>query len=61
MEYTLGVDLGTTYTAAATARDGALEILELGTRSATVPSVVFLCDDGSVLTGEAAARRGVDD
>ncbi len=61
MGYTLGVDLGTTYTAAAIDRDGALEVIELGTRSAAVPSVVFLCEDGTVLTGEAAARRGVDD
>lgn len=34
---------------------------ELGTRTASVPSLVYLCDDGSVLTGEAAERRGADD
>ena len=61
MGYTLGVDLGTTYAAAATSLEGTLEIAELGTRSATVPSVVFLREDGSMLTGEAAARRGSDD
>ena len=60
----IGVDLGTTYTAAAVARAGdadAVEIVELGTRTASVPSLVYLCDDGSVLTGEAAERRGADD
>ena len=40
MTYSLGVDLGTTYTAAAISREGRLEIVELGTRGATIPSVV---------------------
>lgn len=58
MEYTLGVDLGTTYTAAAIAIGDRLEIVDLGTRSAVVPSVVYARDDGTLLTGEAALRRG---
>ena len=58
MGYVLGVDLGTTYTAAATYRDGRTETVSLGTRSLMIPSVVFLKEDGEFLTGEAAERRG---
>ncbi|MEM9513740.1 MAG: Hsp70 family protein, partial [Actinomycetota bacterium] len=58
MTYYLGIDLGTTYTAAATWRDGTARIVDLGTRSPVIPSVVFLRDDEEVLTGEAANRRG---
>ncbi|MBC3190530.1 Hsp70 family protein [Pseudonocardia sp. C8] len=57
MGYRLGVDLGTTFTAAAIARDGRVEMVTLGDRSAVVPSVVLLRADGSVLTGDAADRR----
>jgi actin-like ATPase involved in cell morphogenesis len=57
MAYFLGIDLGTTYTAAATERDGLVEALTLGNRTASVPSVVFLRDDGEILVGEAATRR----
>jgi actin-like ATPase involved in cell morphogenesis len=59
--YTLGVDLGTTYTAAAIRRGDRTEIVDLGTRSAAIPSAVFLREDGTVLTGEAAIRRGATD
>jgi molecular chaperone DnaK len=55
--YYLGVDLGTTFTAAAVWRDGRVDITNLGNRAATVPSVVLLRDDGSTLVGEAAERR----
>ncbi len=58
MTYFLGVDLGTTYTAAAIHRDGRTSTVDLGTRTAAVPSVVFLREDDTVLTGEAASRRG---
>lgn len=61
MAYSLGVDLGTTYTAAAIQRGDRLEIADLGTRSSMIPSVVYLREDGTVLTGEAAIRRGVTD
>jgi molecular chaperone DnaK len=59
MTYELGVDLGTTYTAAAVYRDGQVEIATLGDRSASVPSVVFLKEDETVLTGDAANRRAL--
>ena len=57
MGYQAGIDLGTTYTAAATSRDGRAQVFPLGTNAAAIPSVVLLRDDGTVLTGEAAARR----
>ncbi|MEY2465027.1 MAG: hypothetical protein QOH64_3165, partial [Acidimicrobiaceae bacterium] len=57
--YALGIDLGTTYSAAAVHRDGQAQIVSLGTRSAAIPSVVYLNDDHTVVTGEAADRRGV--
>ena len=59
MAYSLGIDLGTTYSAAATARDGRLEIFQLGERAATIPSIVVLRADGEVLTGDAAERRSL--
>ncbi|HEX6198255.1 MAG TPA: Hsp70 family protein [Jiangellaceae bacterium] len=58
MTYSLGIDLGTTFSAAATWRDERAEICSLGDRSASVPSVVLLRDDSSFLTGDAAHRRG---
>jgi molecular chaperone DnaK len=57
--YQLGVDLGTTYTAAAIHRDRKAEIVSLGDRAASIPSVVFLRSDEEILTGDAANRRGV--
>src|SRR5262245_24567999 len=61
MAYHLGIDLGTTYTAAAAERGGVVEALTLGNRSASVPTVVFLRDDGEILVGEAATRRATSD
>jgi actin-like ATPase involved in cell morphogenesis len=60
MTYHIGVDLGTTYTAAAVGRDGRAEAVTLGTRSVVVPSVVCLADD-QLLVGEPAARRAVSE
>lgn len=57
-DYWLGIDLGTTYTAAAVSRpNGTTEMLGLGTRSLMIPSVVLVRDDGEILVGEAADRR----
>jgi molecular chaperone DnaK len=61
MTYQLGIDLGTTFTAAAVFRDGQVQIASLGNRAATIPSVLFLREDGSVLVGDAADRRAVSD
>jgi actin-like ATPase involved in cell morphogenesis len=57
--YVLAVDLGTTYTAAAIAEDGHAEIVQLGTQSVGIPSVVVLRGDGMILTGEVAERRAL--
>ncbi|WP_370964387.1 Hsp70 family protein [Amycolatopsis sp. cg9] len=59
MNYPLGIDVGTTYTAAALWDDGRAQTVPLGDRANAVPSVLFLREDGAVLVGEAAARRGV--
>ncbi|MFQ5556457.1 MAG: Hsp70 family protein, partial [Acidimicrobiales bacterium] len=61
MTYYLGVDLGTTFTAAAVWQDERARIVELGSRSAVVPSLVFLTDGEDILTGDAAGRRGATD
>jgi YVTN family beta-propeller protein len=58
--YSLGVDLGTTFVAAAVARDdGRIEMVSLGDRSVVMPSVVYVRDDGVLITGDTAARRAV--
>jgi molecular chaperone DnaK len=61
MGYFLGVDIGTTYTAAAVWRDGRCDVASLGNRAPTIPSVLFVRDDGSVLIGEAAVRRAASE
>ncbi len=59
MGYSLGIDLGTTFTAAAVFREGRAEIANLGERASAVPSVVFLNDDDTILVGVPAERRAV--
>ena len=65
MTYWLGIDLGTTYTAAALCRPAvdelATHVLPLGSRSPAVPSVLFLAGDGSLVVGEGAERRALTD
>jgi actin-like ATPase involved in cell morphogenesis len=66
MAYQLGIDLGTTFTCAAVCRSsdrrwGEPEVVTLGSRGATVPSVVFVGPDGSMVVGEAAERRALTD
>jgi actin-like ATPase involved in cell morphogenesis len=55
--FVLGIDLGTTYSAAAIVRGGVVEPCVLGTIAAQVPTVVVHREDSEVLTGEAAERR----
>ena len=57
--YALGIDLGTTFTAAAVWRDGRAEISSLGSRGAAIPSVVVLREDETIITGETANRRAL--
>ncbi|MFB9740766.1 Hsp70 family protein [Pseudonocardia sulfidoxydans] len=66
MSYLLGIDVGTTRTAAAITRlDGGriveTEMVNLGDRSVHVPSVLFIGSDGGVVVGEAAERRALTD
>ena len=61
MSYQVGIDLGTTYSAAAVFRDGAATIFSLGARGAAIPSVVLIRADGSILTGDAAERRAMSE
>ncbi|GEL20533.1 Hsp70 family protein [Pseudonocardia asaccharolytica] len=59
MTYNLGVDLGTTFVAAAIAHESRVEMFTLGDRSVVTPAVVYLREDGTVVTGDAAGRRAV--
>ena len=61
MSYVLGLDFGTSFTAAAAADpDGRRRpgCVTLGNRAAAVPSVVLVRPDGSLLAGEDAYLRG---
>ncbi len=57
--YQLGIDLGTTYTAAAVARNGAAHAVQLTPDAHSMPSVVALREEGTMLAGEAAMRRAL--
>ena len=59
MTYELGIDLGTTYTAAAVAHGGKLDLVGLGNRAPVIPSVVLVREHGSLLIGDAAMRRSI--
>jgi actin-like ATPase involved in cell morphogenesis len=59
MDQVLGVDLGTTYTAAAATPVGGdkPEMIGLGNRTAEIPSILLFRSDGEFLVGEPAERR----
>ncbi len=59
--FALGIDLGTTYSAAAIVRGTVVEPCVLGTIAAQIPSVVVHREDGEILTGEAAERRAASE
>ncbi|MBV8541723.1 MAG: Hsp70 family protein [Pseudonocardiales bacterium] len=59
MSYRLGVDLGTTFVAAALSTAAGVEMFTLGDRSVVAPAAVYLREDGTVVTGEAAGLRVV--
>ncbi len=61
LPYDLGIDVGTTYTCAAVARDGHVEICQLGSSSALLPSIVSIRQDGKAIIGSAAERRMISD
>src|SRR6478736_4421448 len=63
MGYVLGIDLGTSRTAAAVFRNGRADIVPLSDHAATMPSMVFVRETAGsgVLVGDAARRRGQED
>lgn len=65
MNYLLGIDVGTRCIAAGIARLRAgrvePEVVTLGDRADAVPSVVYLASDGTVVIGEQAEQRAIDD
>src|SRR3954467_10906968 len=59
MGYDLGVDLGTTFVAAAISRDGRAEMCTLGSQTVVEPAVVYLGETSRLVFGEAAERRAL--
>ncbi len=59
--YILGVDIGTTFTAAAVRRGSLATPCTLGNRTASIPTVVAVLTNGDVHVGESAERRVVTD
>ncbi|NLH68585.1 MAG: Hsp70 family protein [Brooklawnia sp.] len=62
--FSMGIDVGTSRVAVATAQtrlDGALEseLVPLGDRHDNAPAVAFIDTDGELLVGDAAQRRGL--
>jgi ABC-type multidrug transport system ATPase subunit/pSer/pThr/pTyr-binding forkhead associated (FHA) protein/actin-like ATPase involved in cell morphogenesis len=57
--YSLGVDLGTTFVAAAMSNGRQPEMVTLGGRAVVMPSAVYLAEDGRLLCGEPAVRQAV--
>jgi YVTN family beta-propeller protein len=55
--YDLGVDLGTTFVAAAISRDGRTEMCTLGNQAVVAPAVVYFTEESKLIFGEAAERR----
>lgn len=60
-QYGLGIDLGTTQTAAAVQVDGRIDVVRLGGRRAEIPSLIFVTPEGGLVIGEAAERRGLSE
>jgi len=66
MPYVLGVDMGTSRTAAAVCRQTGstwadAEIVQLGERTPGIPTVVYFATDGSILVGDAAQHNATSD
>jgi hypothetical protein len=59
--YGVGIDLGTSFAAAATASAGTLNMVPLSGQAIVTPSVAYLDEKGVLLTGEAADRLGLQD
>jgi len=59
MAKTLGIDLGTTFSAMATIEGGQPKIIESTEGERTTPSVVAFTEDGEKLVGQPAKRQAV--
>ena len=57
----VGIDLGTTFSLAATVKDGRPEVVRDDRGVALVPSCISFFDDGTVLVGEPARDRALSD
>ena len=58
MQYALGIDLGTTFSAAAVGRPDGVEMVSLGHRVTAIPTVVFVDEDGRLEVGDRAEALG---
>jgi len=56
VSYSLGIDLGSTFVAAACAKAATVEAVPLGDRSVVTPAAVYLQGNGTLATGEAASK-----
>ncbi len=56
-EIIVGIDLGTTNSEVAVARDGRVEVIAISEGVRILPSMVGLADDGGLLVGEAARNQ----
>ncbi len=62
MGYDLGIDVGTSYSAAAARTDdGAVTVIGLGPIADSIPTVLYLEEDGTMIVGDAANRRALLD
>ncbi len=61
MGYVLGVDFGTSFTAAVAVSNGASRVVTLGKRAGAVPTATFLREDGTLIHGEDAYLVGAHD
>ena len=61
MGYVLGVDFGTSFTAAVAHSGGVSRVVTLGKRAGAVPTATFVREDGSLIHGEDAYLVGVHD
>ncbi|WP_432990117.1 Hsp70 family protein [Dactylosporangium sp. CA-233914] len=57
--YSVGIDLGTSFAAAAVARDGGLDMVRLGEQATVIPAATYLDADGTLRTGELGDRLGL--
>jgi molecular chaperone DnaK (HSP70) len=61
MAYGLGLDVGTTFTAAAVWEQGRASVMPLAQRSDAVPTLVYVPEEGQWVVGDAAERHAPDD